>query len=120
MNYRNSMHAHMMWSADLWDRINGGEQIDPDEIGRDDRCEIGRWLHGEGQTYKWLSDFGRLKELHAQFHQRAKQAVLDAESGNKEIGLCKLDAGGDCALISEELLQVSFEVFDVIERLEKG
>ena len=118
MDYRAVMHAHMMWSAGLWDRIEAGEAIDAEEIGRDDRCEIGRWLHGQGKAYQWLGDFQRFKDLHAAFHRCAREAVLEARNGDKEEGLRKLDGDGACGDITKELLDVSYDVFDVVERLE--
>ena len=115
MDYDELAFSHLAWVANLWDRICDDKPIDLDEIGRDDACQLGKWLRGEGQAYKSHPQFAELEETHARFHQCAKRAAAEAQDNDKDAGLLKLEDHGECRDITDELLRVSRLVFDTVE-----
>ena len=64
-----AIKAHAQWRTKLRDAARHQEQLDADTIGRDDCCDLGRWLHGRGQgSYGSLPAFQALVECHREFH----------------------------------------------------
>ena len=58
--------------------------LDADGVSRDDHCELGHWLRGEGRLA--LGDrpsFGELVEIHKKFHQVAGEILVKARAGDK-------------------------------------
>lgn len=58
-------------------------QVDADTLCRDDRCALGRWLHGPGGA-RWGRNalFTALMNEHAQFHQAAGEVARAINSGD--------------------------------------
>jgi len=80
-----AIRAHQAWKGRLLSYVQGHstEAFDPREVGRDDVCELGHWLHGPG--CQALEDRGLLTDLtsaHTQFHLLAGQIVQEMQSGN--------------------------------------
>jgi len=69
MNLDNAVQTHAQWKMKLRAAISKHEQLDLATLSRDDKCELGQWLHGEGK-----SSYGRLSchtdciEKHLAFH----------------------------------------------------
>ncbi|MBU1237884.1 MAG: CZB domain-containing protein [Gammaproteobacteria bacterium] len=69
---------HRKWRNRLSDYIQGvgQEELDETVICRDDRCELGTWIHGSGSRfYGGLPVFGKLRDHHARFHRCAGDVV---------------------------------------------
>jgi hypothetical protein len=69
----NAAHAaHSAWKGRLRQAIENQETLDTACIGRDDCCELGKWLHGEGRgRFGHLPEFVALLERHKEFHREA-------------------------------------------------
>ncbi len=53
------------------------QSLNPDVIGKDDCCELGEWLYGEGKLhYGNLNAFRELLINHAEFHLEARKIAL--------------------------------------------
>lgn len=70
--------AHRNWRKRLSDYIHGSSQEPLDEgiACRADRCDLGRWIDGNGNRfYGKLPVFGKLRDHHADFHRCAGHVI---------------------------------------------
>lgn len=77
--------AHENWKVRLQDQLRGTstEQLDPAVICLDDRCELGKWLHGPGgQRLGKYPAFSVLVARHKYFHQQASVVAAQNQSGD--------------------------------------
>lgn len=84
INLFEALEAHTDWKRRLMDYLDGrsDEVLHPHEICVDNRCELGKWIHGPG-----LARFGKqplfvsLVEEHAKFHHQAAKVVEAQQAG---------------------------------------
>lgn len=69
--------AHVAWRARLRHAIAGKGSLPPPEQARlDDACELGRWLHGEGERCcAGQPGFAELLQQHRDFHRRVGELI---------------------------------------------
>lgn len=84
--------AHSRWKSKLRSAIENHEQIDADAAGRDDRCDLGKWLYGEGKKHAQLPEYNDLKNKHSKFHSTIPK-VIDQSHTSREKALEMLDLG---------------------------
>ncbi len=101
--------AHARWKDELRQAIDHGELPDPLAVRADDRCDLGKWIHGEGTSYQTLHEYQNLKSAHAQFHDAAAHVVEMIMNGHKA------DAGID--LESGTFAAATVKVINAISRL---
>ena len=78
-----AIQAHAQWRTRLRNAAQHKERLDADTIGRDDCCDLGRWLHGKGQgTYGSLPVFQDLVDRHRKFHTEAGAIAKTINLGN--------------------------------------
>ena len=84
----NAIKAHADWRTKLRAAAQKQEQVDAQTIGRDDCCELGKWLHGGGSRQCGsVPSFVALIEAHKNFHQAAgkvAQAINTGHGGDVE------------------------------------
>jgi hypothetical protein len=72
MDLEAAIGKHAEWKTKFRNAMSKHEQMDAASIAKDNCCELGKWLHGEGKTH-----YGRLASLtacvqkHALFHTEA-------------------------------------------------
>ncbi|WP_035384565.1 CZB domain-containing protein [Ferriphaselus sp. R-1] len=96
LNFKTAIDAHMKWKLRLSAVIDGTstETLDPDVIGRDDQCVLGKWIHGEGgRRYEDSMLFEKLRDDHATFHRCAANVLREALTGDKEQARVMLTTG---------------------------
>ena len=77
MNLNDAMNAHVGWKTKLRGAITKKEQLDASTISKDDCCEFGKWLHGDGKrefaslTKDATEHFNDCVKKHADFHRAA-------------------------------------------------
>jgi methyl-accepting chemotaxis protein len=91
MDFDQAIKLHVAWKTKLSAYVaNPDRSLKAAEISVDDRCELGKWLHGEGMKYASLPEFAKLVADHARFHTAAADVVRKADAGrdvNPEIAL---------------------------------
>ena len=87
MDYDSAILAHSRWKNKLKDHIEGKLQVDPVILGKDDQCELGKWLHAEAKDYAGVREFKELLVRHARFHDVAAGVVRQAHSCSPEKAL---------------------------------
>lgn len=88
--------AHEHWSARLNAVIKGTstEQLQPDVVCLDDRCDLGKWLHGPGRARLGsYPTFSVLVARHKHFHMEASAVLSLAQSGDQPRAEQKLQSG---------------------------
>lgn len=79
--------AHENWKIRLQDYLNGNssEELRPEVVCLDDRCDLGKWLHGPGQQRLGAYPaFSVLVARHQFFHQQAANVVALTQAGEKD------------------------------------
>jgi hypothetical protein len=78
LNFAKWIEVHKAWRNRLVTFINGSssEALDENVVRRDDRCDLGRWIHDHGERfYGDVPAFVQLKMQHAEFHASAGLVV---------------------------------------------
>jgi methyl-accepting chemotaxis protein len=85
VNWDDAVKAHAAWKMRLSAYIrNPDKSIDPAVVGRDDRCPLGQWLHGDAKKrLSILPEYRTLIAEHARFHRAVGAAVEQANAGKK-------------------------------------
>jgi hypothetical protein len=77
--------AHENWKIRLQNYLAGtsAEEFKPELICMDDRCDLGKWLHGHGrERLGKYPAFTILVARHKYFHVQASTVVALAQNGN--------------------------------------
>lgn len=90
IDLRAAIDAHERWKSRLDDVLAGRSSADlrPEAICFDDRCELGRWIHGKGKARLGaLPGFTALLSDHKQFHYAASNVVALSRAGKVDQAL---------------------------------
>jgi hypothetical protein len=72
VNLDNAVIAHSIWKSRFRAAIMNAETLDSQTISKDDCCELGIWLYGDGKRrYGGKPEFSSLVEKHKNFHNEA-------------------------------------------------
>lgn len=91
-----AISAHENWSARLNAVIKGTspEELRPEVVCLDDRCDLGKWLHGPGrERLGKYPAFTVLVARHRHFHMEASTVLSLAQSGEAAKADQKLQSG---------------------------
>ena len=86
----NALSAHQEWRSAIHVAVAAGRALDAAPMRRDDGCELGRWLHGEGQEEHGARPlFTELMDAHQDFHVVASvvASVLNGKTPVEAVGL---------------------------------
>jgi hypothetical protein len=91
MDFEKAIQAHVQWKSKLAAYIaKPDHSLNSATIAKDNCCELGKWLHGEGQMHSKSPEFAKLVADHARFHAAAADIVKRADAGqhvNEEVAL---------------------------------
>ena len=83
MNLEDAISAHAQWKVKFRAAIDRNEKVDASTIGKDNCCELGKWIYSEGQCELGLKpEFTALKVKHKAFHVEADK-VAEAINAKK-------------------------------------
>lgn len=91
-----AIQAHVQWKLRLLAYIHGEseEQLDPEKVGSDCLCSLGKWIYGNGnERFGDHPRFQSLKAIHADFHSHAGEVVRAVNRGEKDKALALLQNG---------------------------
>lgn len=72
MNLDESIQKHAEWKLKFRSAIGRKEQMDAETIGKDNCCQLGAWLYGEGKKqYSAKPEFLGIVQKHKAFHVEA-------------------------------------------------
>ncbi|MFZ2406582.1 MAG: CZB domain-containing protein [Methylobacter sp.] len=70
------LSKHFAWKTKLIHALYSGEPMDPTDIGKDNCCDAGKWMHKEGKfKYGHLPSYKTCLNRHAEFHIEAAKIV---------------------------------------------
>ncbi len=84
LDIRTAMLAHENWKLRLQAYLQGNstEEFLPEVICFDNRCDLGQWIHGQGQASLGnFAGFTALLEHHRMFHYAASNVVALSHAG---------------------------------------
>ncbi len=82
MNFDEAVKAHSAWKMKLSAYLrNPDKSLKADEVSQDNKCDLGKWIHGEAGQYSQLPEYSALKAEHANFHKAAADVIRKADSG---------------------------------------
>ncbi len=83
MDFDQAIKAHSAWKQKLANYIARPDgSIDARAVGRDDRCPLGEWLHGEGKQHT-SPVYDDLLGAHARFHTCAGEMIQRIDDGQQ-------------------------------------
>ena len=100
MNFNQVIFAHADWKNRFKLFLEGKEQLEQANVAKDNLCELGKWLYGDGRQHAHLPEYASLKEKHAQFHAAAANVVGQSKKLPKEKALQLVDIGTEYARAS--------------------
>lgn len=104
MDLNNAAQTHAQWKVKLRAAIAKREQMDIATLSRDDCCELGQWLHGEGRA-----QFGRLVshtdcvKKHVVFHAEVAKVAMAVNAARYQAAETMLGAGTPYAQASSAM-----------------
>jgi hypothetical protein len=92
MTAKDAISAHVNWKLRIHTLLSGKlpEKLEPTTIARDNVCELGKWIHGDGKKQISGAQHAELLAVHADFHREAARIVGEFYAGHK-IGLEVID-----------------------------
>jgi len=110
MNFDDAIAAHIKWKVRLNQFIDGTstEQLKSETVCKDNQCDLGKWIYGEGAAFKAKSHYQDLVTKHAHFHRCAADVVKKVE-GNDKTGAKSL-LTGQFAVASKETVTAIMEL----------
>lgn len=115
MDFDEAIVSHLKWKIHLRNFLDGrGEKLDSAEVAKEDVCELGQWIYGEGKQFADTVPYQELVRKHAQFHLRAAEVVHKAETGDKRGAETLLATGREFSTASKDIvgaiMQLELEV----------
>lgn len=108
MNLDTAVQAHAQWKMKLRSAISKHEKMDLTTLSRDDCCELGHWLHGEGKSsYGRLTSHADCVHKHVVFHSEVTKVARAVNAHQFDVAEDMLNAGTPYAKASSAL-SVSF------------
>jgi hypothetical protein len=80
MNYDEMILAHDRWKIRLKTLISQKERINAEPMSRDDQCDLGKWIYGDGKRFAAMEAFKDLVDKHAKFHKTIGNVVRQAQT----------------------------------------
>ncbi|MBO7081882.1 MAG: CZB domain-containing protein [Neisseriaceae bacterium] len=83
INLTDVIAAHNAWLDKLETTLKGQnpEEYDPEIVGADHLCALGKWMNSDGLSLSNLSEFANVKSVHAAFHQCAGEILQKHKAG---------------------------------------
>ena len=104
MNLDNAVQTHAQWKTKLRSAISKHEQLDLIALSRDDRCELGQWLHGEGKaSYGGLASHADCVHKHVAFHSEVTKVARAVNAQQFDAAEGMLNGGTPYAKASSAL-----------------
>jgi hypothetical protein len=86
MNFFDAINAHVAWKVRLQKHVKGisEERLDATIVGRDDLCNLGKWIYTHVDQHGEIPLFRQVQEQHADFHRCAAEIIESANRGEQQ------------------------------------
>lgn len=83
MDLEAAVQRHVEWKMKFRSAMHQHQAFDPVIIARDNYCELGKWLHGEGKAkFGTLRSHADCVSSHAAFHREAGKVAQTINAKN--------------------------------------
>lgn len=101
MDFDKAGQAHGEWKVKFRLAMKNKEQMDAARVSADNLCDLGKWLHGEGQSKHGADPLYReCVAKHAEFHREAGKVAQVINGGKYAEAEAMLNAGTPFAAAS--------------------
>jgi len=105
MDLDDAIKAHSSWKMKLARYLeNPDGSLKAQEIEPDNRCELGKWIHGSVSELGHHAEYQTLKSEHAKFHLAAAGVVKRAHQGTPVTEEIAVGAGSDFGVASQKVV----------------
>lgn len=111
-----AIKSHARSIKALMDYIDGHEPEPPSVLLDAQGCDLGRWLDGDGARFASLTEYTKLRTLHAQYHQDLSEITALVKAGDSVSALARLKHGSEFAELTRGLM-LAFD--ELCERIDK-
>ncbi len=102
INFDTAINAHIDWKMKLSKYIAHCDQsLDPSVVGADNKCALGKWIHGPGIEHSIHAEYNSMKTEHASFHRCAGEIVACANKGDTAHAEKLMQPGAEYIRVSE-------------------
>ena len=91
MNPNHAISVHLAWKLALRHAVSTrvAGNLEPEELGRTDRCELGLWLASPAACFEGIAE---LNEIHRRFHESAGRLVRAIRCGDPAAAIAREEA----------------------------
>jgi hypothetical protein len=105
LNFDQAISAHLAWRLKFTSYLQRPDgSLDPVEVGAETRCDLGKWIAGDGLKFFKLPEFRKLKIEHARFHRAAAELVDRANRGENVAPEVELGARSEFVFASTAIV----------------
>jgi hypothetical protein len=91
----NAISAHGAWIGRFRRFFSGQEKLDAAVVSKNDQCDFGKWLNGEGKGLLDGASYQQIHKLHTEFHKIAGEVVRKVERGDVAGGKAAIEKTGE-------------------------
>jgi methyl-accepting chemotaxis protein len=104
MDLESAFQKHGRWVEDFCTAIFDQNSLDVETYGKDNCCELGKWLYGEGQTqYAKYDAYSELLSKHSAFHKVAEKVAQTINAKDYILAEYLLSEEGEYAAASHDV-----------------
>jgi len=89
------------------------ESFDVDAVTCDDKCDLGKWIHGPATKHSLMAEYKNLRASHAEFHKTVG-AIIGCVHHHKTDDARRL-LGGDFVATSRKTISAIHAMRDKVE-----
>lgn len=105
MDFDEAIKAHSAWKMKLGSYLRKPDQsLKAAEVAMDNKCDLGKWIYGEGAKHSALPEFATLKTEHAKFHKCAASVITQADAGKSMTEEVMLGSGSEFSTASSNVV----------------
>ncbi len=117
MDFDKAILAHRHWKERLNQYLAAPDRsLSAAEVGEDTRCELGKWLYGEGTKFSRLPEYEHLRTEHARFHKAAADVIRKADSGKNVSGETALGGHSEFSAASTMVVRAIMSLREKVDK----
>lgn len=113
MDLDSAFEKHGVWIEQFCTAIFDRNSLNAGTYDKDDNCELGKWLYGEGKKqYGKLNTYNNLISNHAEFHKVAMKVAQSINAKDYKSAEELLGENGEYVLASQAVHQAIIKLKD--------
>ncbi|TKB34245.1 MAG: hypothetical protein E8D51_04470 [Nitrospira sp.] len=102
--------AHGKWKTKFREFMDGKLELDAATVQKNNVCDFGKWLEGDGKQALVAGDYQQIHRLHTEFHSKAASVISMKKTGDVAGAEKALALGGAFTDASGALTRVMMDV----------